>query len=68
MMFFERKIAKKPIFKKTVPDSEATPSEDAGISNLLVVPVTSKPKSKVLKARVQMARGNATLDIDIPLR
>jgi len=59
---------KKPIFKKTVPDSEATPSEDAGISNLLVVPVTSKPKSKVLKARVQMARGNATLDIDIPLR
>ena len=58
----------KPIFKKTVPDSEATPSGEHGISNLLVVPVEKKPKSKLLKARVHMARGNATLDIDIPLR
>ena len=65
-MVFDK--GKKPIFTKTVPDSEAKPSEDPGVSNLLIVPVMSKPKSKVLKARVKMARGNATLDIDIPIR
>ncbi len=59
---------KKPIFTKTVSDTEATPSEDRGVSNLLVVPVYSRPKAKVMKARVQMARGNATLDIDIPIK
>lgn len=64
-MIFDK--GKKPIFTKTVPDTEATPSEEHGISNLLVVPVYGRPKAKMLKARVQMAKGNATLDIDIPV-
>ena len=59
---------KKPFFTKTVADTEATPSEDHGVSNLLVVPVYSKPKSKVLKARIQTTNGQATLDIDIPIQ
>ena len=59
---------KKPIFTKTVSDTEATPSEDRGVSNLLVVPVYGKPKSKVMKARIQTTNGQATLDIDIPIR
>ena len=58
---------KKPIFTKTVRDSEATPSEDSGISNLLVVPVYGRPKSKVMQAKVEDRRNHATLDIDIPI-
>ena len=59
---------KKPIFTKTVRDSEATASEDAGVSNLLVVPVYGRPKSKVMQAKVEDRRNHATLDIDIPIR
>lgn len=58
---------KKPIFTKTVRDSEATASEDAGVSNLLVVPVYGRPKSKVMQAKVEDRRNHATLDIDIPI-
>ena len=58
---------KKPIFTKTVRDSEATPSEDAGISNLLIVPVYGRPKAKVMQAKVEDRRNHATLDIDIPI-
>ena len=57
---------KKPIFVKTVRDTEATPSEDAGISNLLVVPVYGRIKSKVMQAKVEDRSNQATLDIDIP--
>ena len=59
---------KKPIFTKTVPDTEAAPSEDAGVSNLLVVPVYGRPKAKVMKARVEDRKNRATLDIDVPIR
>lgn len=59
---------KNPIFTKTVADTEATPSEDAGVSNLLVVPVYSKPKVKVMKARVENRKGKQTLDIDVPIQ
>ena len=58
---------KKPIFTKTVRDTEATPSEDAGISNLLVVPVYGRVKSKVMQAKVEDRRNHATLDIEIPI-
>ena len=58
---------KKPIFVKTVRDTEATPSEDAGISNLLVVPVYGRIKSKVMQAKVEDRSNHATLDIDIPI-
>ena len=58
---------KKPIFTKTVRDSEATPSEDAGISNLLIVPVYGRPKAKVMQAKVEDRRNHATLDIEIPI-
>ena len=58
---------KKPIFVKTVRDTEATPSEDAGISNLLVVPVYGRIKSKVIQAKVEDRSNHATLDIDIPI-
>ena len=44
---------KTAIFTKTVRDSEATASEDAGVSNLLVVPLYGRPKAKVMKARVE---------------
>lgn len=57
-----------PIFTKTVRDSEATPSEDHGISNLLVVPVYGKPKTNMMKARVENREGRQTLDIDIPIK
>lgn len=59
---------KNAIFTKTVRDSEATASEDAGISNLLVVPIYGRPKAKVMKARVEDRKNHATLDIDIPIR
>lgn len=59
---------KKPIFTTTVADTEAKPSEDAGVSNLLVVPVYSRPKAKVMKARVENKAGKQTLDIDIPIQ
>jgi hypothetical protein len=59
---------KKPIFKKTVSDTEAVPSEQNGVSNLLVVPVYGHPKSNVMLARVEARDGMETLDIDIPVR
>jgi hypothetical protein len=59
---------KKPIFSKTVRDSEATPSEDRGVSNLLVVPLFAKPKSKVLKAKVVSESARQSLEFEIPVR
>jgi len=59
---------KSPIFTKTVYDYEAVPSEQRGISNLLVVPVYGRPKSDVMLARVEARDGLETLDIDIPVR
>ena len=60
--------SKKPIFTKTAYDTEAVPSEQKGVSNLLVVPVYGHPKSNVMLARVQARDGMETLDIDIPVR
>ncbi|WP_407443019.1 hypothetical protein [Fibrobacter sp.] len=59
---------KKPIFSKTSADTEATLSEDHGVSNLMVVPIYAKPKAKVLKARITSAKGNQTLDFEIPVK
>ena len=59
---------KKPIFSKTVRDSEATPSENRGVSNLLVVPLFAKPKSKVLKAKVVSESARQSLEFEIPVR
>jgi len=59
---------KKPIFSQTVRDSEAKPSEDSGVSNLLVVPLYAKPKSKVLKAKVVSEAAKQTLEFDIPVK
>ncbi|MBR6378795.1 MAG: hypothetical protein IKS02_02350 [Fibrobacter sp.] len=59
---------KNPIFTKTVAETEATPSEDTGVSNLLVVPVYGRPKSKVMKARVENRAAKQTLDIDVPIQ
>ncbi len=59
---------KNPIFTKTVAETEATPSEDAGVSNLLVVPVYGRPKAKVMKARIENRAAKQTLDIDIPIQ
>ena len=59
---------KKPIFTKTAYDTEAVPSEQRGVSNLMVVPVYGHPKSNVMLARVQARDGMETLDIDIPVR
>jgi hypothetical protein len=60
--------SKKPIFTKTAYDTEAVPSEQRGVSNLMVVPVYGYPKSNVMLARVQARDGMETLDIDIPVR
>lgn len=60
---------KTPIFTKTVSDTEATPSEDHGVSNLLVVPVYGKPKTNMMKAVVESNDGRReTLEIDIPIK
>ena len=59
---------KNPIFTQTARDSEATPSEDHGVSNLLVVPLYAKPKSKVLKAKVVSETAKQTLEFEIPIR
>ena len=59
---------KNPIFTKTVAETEATPSEDSGVSNLLVVPVYGRPKAKVMKARIENRAAKQTLDIDIPIQ
>lgn len=59
---------KTPIFSKTVRDSEATASETRGVSNLLVVPIYARPKSKVLKAKVVSESARQTLEFDIPIK
>ena len=59
---------KKPIFSQRARDSEATPSEDHGVSNLMVVPLYAKPKSKVLKAKVLSESARQTLEFEIPVR
>ena len=59
---------KKPIFSRTVRDAEATPSEDRGVSNLLVVPLYARPKAKVLKAKVVSEAARQTLEFDIPIK
>ena len=60
---------KKPIFSKTARDSEATPTpETSSISNLMVVPLFAKPKSKVLKAKVVSESARQTLEFDIPIK
>jgi hypothetical protein len=60
---------KKPIFSKTARDSEATPTpETSSISNLMVVPLYAKPKSKVLKAKVVSESARQSLEFDIPIK
>lgn len=59
---------KKPIFSQKVRDSEATPSETRDVSNLLVVPLYAKPKSKVVKAKVVSESARQTLEFDIPVK
>lgn len=59
---------KTPIFTKTVAETEALPSEDAGVSNLLVVPVYGRPKSSVMKAKIENRKARQTLEIDIPIQ
>ena len=59
---------KAPIFSKTVAETEATPSEDAGVSNLVIVPIYGRPKAKVMKARVENRAAKQTLDIDVPIQ
>ena len=60
---------KKPIFSQTARDSEAKPTvESSKVSNLLVVPLYAKPKSKVLKAKVVSESARQTLEFDIPIK
>lgn len=58
---------KNPIFQTSVADSEAKPSEEAGVSILLSVPIYSRIKVKALKARVENKEGKQTIDFDIPI-
>lgn len=60
---------KKPIFSQTARDSEAKPTvESSKVSNLMVVPLYAKPKSKVLKAKVVSEAAKQTLEFDIPVK
>lgn len=59
---------KTPVFSKTVRDSEATPSEESGVSNLVVVPLYARPKSKVLRAKVVSESSRSTLEFEIPVQ
>ena len=58
---------KTPVFSQTARDTEATASEDSGISNLMVVPLYARPKSKVLKATVVSESTRSTLEFEIPV-
>jgi len=60
---------KKPIFSQTARDSEAKPTvESSKVSNLMVVPLYARPKSKVLKAKVVSEAAKQTLEFDIPIK
>lgn len=58
---------KKPVFQTTKLDSEASPSEESGVSYLLSVPIYSRLKVKVIKARVENKEGKQTLDFEVPV-
>ncbi|MDR1759434.1 MAG: hypothetical protein LBR60_02780 [Fibrobacter sp.] len=58
---------KQPIFSTTVPDSKAVPSDDAGVSNLLAVPVYKKPKSNKFKMLVEDKSGRGSLEFELPI-
>jgi hypothetical protein len=60
---------KSPIFSQTARDSDATPSaETSSVSNLMIVPLYAKPKSKVLKAKVVSEAAKQTLEFEIPIK
>lgn len=59
---------KTPIFTKTVPETDAVPSEIAGTMDLLVVPVYGRVKSKSMKAIVENKAAKQTLEIEIPIQ
>ncbi len=58
---------KTPVFTQKARDTEATPSEDRGVSNLMVAPLYARPKSKVLKATVVSESTRSTLEFEIPV-
>jgi hypothetical protein len=57
----------KPLYQATISDEMAVPSEEAGVSHLLSVPVYGRPKVKQMTARVENKVGKQTLDFDIPI-
>lgn len=57
---------KNPIYQETVADSAAVQSEQAGVSNLVSVPIFTRPK-KDMKAQVRTPDGRQTLDFVIPI-
>lgn len=58
---------KSPIYQEILGDSTAVQSEQAGISDLVVVPIFSKPK-KDMKAQVKTPDSRQTLDFVIPIK
>lgn len=58
---------KAPIYQETVADSMAVQSEQAGVSDLVVVPIYTKPK-KDMKAQVKTPNGRQTLDFVVPIK
>ncbi len=56
-------VGKKQVYKSAVSEAEAVPSEVAGVTYLVSVPIFSKLRGEHLKARVE--DGNGSIDFDI---
>ncbi len=56
-------VGNKQVYKSSVSEAEAVPSEVAGVSYLLSVPLHTKLRGEHLKARVE--DGNSSIDFDI---
>ncbi|MBP5248137.1 MAG: hypothetical protein J6Z31_09830 [Fibrobacter sp.] len=56
-------VGKKQVYKAPVSESQAVPSETAGVTYLLSVPLHSKVKGKSIKARVEDAYSSIDFDV-----
>ncbi|NLO24234.1 MAG: hypothetical protein GX116_07915 [Fibrobacter sp.] len=58
---------KKPIYERSIADSEAVPSDESGVSYLVSVPLYARLKVKKIKARVENKNSKQSLDYEIPV-
>ena len=56
-------VGKKQVYKAPVSEAKAVPSETAGVTYLLSVPLFTKIKGKSIKARVEDAHSSIDFDV-----